>query len=183
MGDLTTLQAAKEWLAQGSQTASDSIISRLISAVSEAVQKRIGYQIEQQQVTETRNGNGKLIMPFRAAHVTAVSSLTIDGNVIPARTTPTGSGYVFDEDYILLAGYCFTRGVGNVVWTCTAGYDATPADLEQAVLEIIGLKFKERSRIGLASETLAQQTVSYWRDISPAQMAVIDNYRRVVPIP
>lgn len=182
MGDLTTLAAAKDWLKLGSTAAGDSVISRLISAASEAVQKRLGYDIASQQYTETRNGNGKLVMPFRVAPVSAVASLTIDGVMIPARTTPTGSGYVFDDDYVLLAGYCFTRGQQNVGIVYTAGYDATPADLEQAVLEIVVLKFKERDRIGVSSETLAGQTISFFRNVSSDTMAVIDNYRRVVPV-
>jgi hypothetical protein len=148
MGDLTTLPTAKEWLTLGTATTSDPIVTRLISAASEAVQKRLGYQIASQQYTETRNGNGKMVIPFRVGPVTAVSSLTIDGVAIPARTSPVGTGYVFDEDYLLLAGYCFTKGTGNVVWTCTAGYATTPKDLEQAVLEIIALKFRERERVG-----------------------------------
>ena len=121
MGDLTTLQAAKEWLALGSTvTTSDSVVSRLISAASEAVQKRIGYQIAEAQYAVTRNGNGKLVMPFASAPVSAVSSLTIDGVSIPARTSPVGPGYVFDEEWLLLSGYCFTKGRQNVVYVSSS---------------------------------------------------------------
>jgi hypothetical protein len=107
--------------------------------------------------------------------------LSIDGVAVPARA-PTGAGYVFDEDYLLLCGYCFTRGQQNVVLVYTAGYEATPADIEQAVLEIVALKFKERERIGVSSETLAGQTISFFRNVSSDTMSVIDSYRRVVPV-
>jgi hypothetical protein len=50
----------------------------------------------------------------------------------PARTSPTGTGYVFDEDTIYLSGYSFTRGVQNVQLGTSAGFATLPADLDQA---------------------------------------------------
>jgi hypothetical protein len=74
------------------------------------------------------------------------------------------------------------KAPGNVVWTCTAGYATTPKDLEQAVLEIIALKFRERERVGVSSKTLAGEMVSFFRNVSTDTIAVIDNYKRVVPV-
>jgi hypothetical protein len=180
MGDLTTLATAKSWLSV-TGAADDTVLTRLVSGVSVAAQNRMGRTIARSAYTETRNGNGKAVLSFPEGPVSAVQSLTIDGVVIPARVGVTGSGYSFDDDFLYLDGYCFTRGQQNVVRAFTAGFATTPLDLEQAVLEIIGHKYRERDRIGQGSKILLGETVSFLRDVPPDCLRVIDNYRRVVP--
>jgi len=49
-------------------------------------------------------------------------------------------------------------------------------------LELVGLRFKERDRIGEISKNISQQTVSYsQKDISEFGKAVIKHYKRVTP--
>lgn len=67
--------------------------------------------------------------------------------------------------------YRFTRGLPEV-----------PADIAFVCMEIVGLRFKERERIGEKSKAIGQQTVSYsLNDVSAYGRAVIDAYKRVTP--
>lgn len=177
--DLTTLDQAKAWLGITNSN-SDAVLTRLVSAASSAVQARIGYQLLTQAYTEQLDGNGKSVLAFGNPRVTAVSAVSIDGATVAARSSVTGAGYTFDADFLFLIGRCFTRGRQNVAVTYTAGYAAAPLDLEQAVLEVIALKFKERDHTGISSKTLAGEVISFFRNVSTDTTAVIDNYRRVV---
>lgn len=177
--DLTTLPEAKAWLGI-TGSSSDSVLTRLVTAVSSAVQARIGYQVLSKAYTETRHGNGKRAMLLAAPRISAVSALSIDGIAVAARSSVTGSGYTFDEDFLFLVGQDFPVGVLNVVVAYTAGFAATPTDLEQAVLEIIQLKSELKERGGVSSKTLAGETISFFRDVSRETLSTIDSYRRVL---
>lgn len=178
MGDLTTLAAAKGWL-NVTGTSDDTLLTRLISGVSAAAQQRMGRIIASASYTDTRNGTGKSVMGFPTQPATAVSSVLVDGVAIPARSAPGASGYTFDVQLLRLIGYSFTKGVQNVVLAYTAGYATTPLDLEQAVIEIVAHKYRERDRIGQTSKILAGETVNFLRDVPIDALRVIDQYERV----
>lgn len=178
MGDLSTLANAKAWCGV-TGSADDGLLTRLLSAVSTHAQNRIQRIIASTSYSVLRNGNGKSVMPFPDQPVSAVASVRIDGTLIPARPSVTSAGYSFDDMLLYLDGYAFTRGNQNVQLQYTAGFAATPADLEQAVLEIIGHKYKERTRIGEQSKVLNNETVAFFRDVPPDSLRVIDRYMRV----
>lgn len=67
--------------------------------------------------------------------------------------------------------YRFTRGLSEV-----------PPDIAFVCMEIVGLRFRERERIGEKSKAIGQQTVSYsLNDVSAYGRAVIAAYKRVTP--
>lgn len=67
--------------------------------------------------------------------------------------------------------YQFTKGLAEV-----------PEDIRFECLELVGLRFKERDRIGEVSKNIGQQTVSYsQKDISEFGRSVIKLYKRVTP--
>lgn len=180
MPDLTTLANVKSWISV-TGASDDALLTRLITATSAAVEQYCERTFASAAQTVTRNGNDKSVMPFPNAPVTAVASVTVDGTAIPARPSVTGSGFSFDEQYLYLAGYRFTRGMQNVVLAFTSGFSATPGDLEQAVIDVVAFKYRGRERIGQASKILQNETVTFLRDVPPDVMRVLDNYRRVVP--
>ena len=179
MGDLTTLAAAKAWLAV-TGTTDDTLLSRLISAVSAAAEARMARTIASASYLETRNGNGKSLLLLAASPITAVASLTVDGVAIAARPAPGSSGFTFDDQFLYLSGYSFSRGRQNVVINYTAGFVTTPLSLEQAVLDIVAFKYREKGRIGESSKILNGETVAYFRDVPPDALRVLDSYARVV---
>lgn len=178
-GDLTSLANVKAWIGV-TTTTDDALLTRLVSAVSTAVQNRLNRTIASTGYTETRNGNGRVALQLTNYPVTAVASVTVDTTVIAARTAPTAAGFTFDERLVYLQGYCFTKGQQNVAISYTAGYAATPLDLEQATIEICALKYQSRTRIGLGSKGLAGETTTFLKDVPPDLLVMIDQYKRVL---
>lgn len=179
---LTTLDSVKAWLGVSSAT-DDALLARLVSASSAYVETWLNRSILSATYSDTRDGHGRTRMMLPQAPVTAISSVTVDGVAVPAATTATMSGYVFTETSVGLRGYTFTSGMNNVVIQYTAGFDVVPTDVEQAVIELIGRRYKERDRIGLVSKGLAGETITYTqKDMSDGIKTLLQSYRRVVPV-
>jgi hypothetical protein len=183
MGDLTTLATTKAWLGIPTGTTEDTLLNRLITAASGFIQSWLNRQLLSASYTETRDGHGGPTMVFANYPVTAVASVTVDGVAIPAAASVLANGYRFTGTMISLAGYLFTRGTGNVTLVYTAGYAAVPSEIEQACLELIGYKYKERDRIGHESKSLAGEVVTFiTKDMPEPVKAILKNYRKVAPI-
>lgn len=183
-GDLTTIEKVKEYLGlDAGQTKDDALLSRLVTAASALFVARTGVDFPSASYTDTVDGNGRATLLLQHAPVTAVASVTVDGETIAARATVDGDGYVIADGTIgkiELAGYVFTTGTENVVVTYTAG-EAVPADVEQAVILRVAYEYKARDRISIANRVLPQgESISFvGYDASNAQFdAVCDLYRR-----
>lgn len=112
-----------------------------------------------------------------------MASLVIDGVAIPLAPTSTDSGYRFSPSALWLRGYAFTRGRGNIEVACTRGWAATPADLEQAVIELIAVRFKERDHIGQDAASQQGQNITFsTRDMPASVKTVLQGYKKVVPV-
>ena len=184
-GDLTTLANVKAYLSPPlATTADDALLSRLITASSQFIQTWLNRTIASTSYTDTRNGTGGTRLFLRNRPVTAVSSVTVDGVSIQASSAvPNGSGYLFDDSSVYLIGYSFTKGAQNVVIQYTAGYAATPPEIEQACIAFVVLRYKERDRIGQVSKNLAGEVVSFQQKDMPLDVAtLLDQYRNVVPL-
>ncbi len=184
-GDLTTLANVKAYLSPPLTTTNDdALLSRLITAASQFIQSWLNRTIAVTSYTDTRNGGGGARVFLRNRPVTAVSSVTIDGVIVPASNPPpNGAGYLFDDNSIYLVGQVFSKGVQNVVIQYTAGYAATPPEIEQACIALVVLRYKERDRIGQVSKNLAGEVVSFQQKDMPADVATtLDQYRNVVPL-
>lgn len=184
-GDLTTLANVKAYLSPPlTATADDALLARLITAASQFIQTWLNRAIAQGAYEETRNGTGGTRLFLRNRPVTAVSSLAIDGVDVPPASAPAGgTGYRFDESSLYLVGYVFAKGAQNVAARYTAGYAATPPEIEQACIALVALRYRERDRIGQVSKNLAGEVVSFQQKDMPADVAtLLDQYRNVVPL-
>jgi hypothetical protein len=122
-------------------------------------------------------------MPFAHYPVTSVASLTIDGQSIPPGDPVSTPGFYFTPTMLMLNGYSFRRGFGNVVINTTAGYAEIPDELAQACIELVNVRYAEKKRPGLVSEALAGQTTAYsQRDVPPSVATMLGAFRKVVPI-
>ena len=182
MADLTTLANTKAWL--GIQaTDDDTLLSRLIASASEFIQTWLNRSFASQDYNEVRDGTGGCRMVFADYPVTAVSSVVVNGRAIPRAQLYGDPGYSFDANRIILTGYLFSRGIGNVQLSYTAGYSETPKEIEQACIDLVSLRFKERDRIGHQSKSLAGETVSFIvKDMPDSVQTILNNYRKVVPL-
>jgi hypothetical protein len=187
-GDLTTLADVKAWLQTGQNpfpATDDALLTRLIAAASEFIQNWLGRQIAAADWLEVRDGTGGQLLAFANIPVTAILSLSIDGLMIPPASADGGfgAGYIFTPTELALRGYVFTRRPQNVIVTYTAGYAATPPDIAQACIELVCLRYRERTRIGEVSKSLGGgETVTFsQKDMPDAVKTLLSQYRAVAP--
>lgn len=202
-GDLTTLTDVKAWLQTGQNAfpaTDDALLTRLITAASQYIQNWLNRQIALQDWIETRDGVGSALgnrevrYQFSAFPVSAVRLVVVDGLTIPASIpTPPGiaavgtfatpSGYLFTPTQIVIRGYEVPRKAGCVTLQYTAGYAIIPPDLAQACIELVALRYRERSRVGEVARAVGGgETVSYsQKDMSDSIKTLIQQYRIVAP--
>ncbi len=191
-GDLTTLPDVKAWLQTGQSAfppTDDGLLSRLITAASQYIQTWLNRKIAQSDYLEVRDGTGGQRLQFGCFPVSVVQSLTIDGIPIPPAPPPAPSsgltaGYVFTPTQLAVRGYYFTRRAQNIVVTYTAGYAATPPEIAQACIELVAMRYRERTRIGEMSKSVGSgETVTYTqRDMSLPITTLLQQYRLVAPV-
>jgi hypothetical protein len=185
-GDLTTVADVKAWLQTTPgqfPSIDDDLLTRLITAASQFIQVRLGHQIASADYLEVRDGTGGERLQFGMFPVSAVLSLSIDDRPIPPAPDTMTAGFSFTPTQLIVRGYCFTRRKQNVIVSYTAGYPTVPPDLAQACIELVALRYRERTRIGEVSKHMGAETVTYWqKDVTASISAVIDQYRMVTPI-
>ena len=186
-GDLTTLADVKAWLQTGQAafpTTDDALLTRLVSAASQYIQTWLNRQIASADYLEIRDGTGGQRLQFACFPVTAVLSLTIDGQDVPAAPSFNAAGYRFSSTQLSIRGYRFKRGAQNVVIAYTAGYSTTPPEVAQACIELVSLRYRERTRIGEVSRSLGgAETVTYaQKDMSDPIKTLLQQYRLVAPV-
>jgi hypothetical protein len=197
--DFTTLADVKAWLQTGTDPfppRDDAMLARLITSCSTFIESWLSRPLGLANWQEIRDGWGgerAYRMPLAVSPVVGIISLTIDGLAIPpapvlnAQTTTFGSvaGYTFTPTELGLRGYRFTRGMQNVTVQYTAGYEDIPADVQQACLEMVVRKYRERTRIAERSrslgggETVAYSTVMFSRrDMGTDIQVLLQQYRQ-----
>jgi Phage gp6-like head-tail connector protein len=206
-GDLTTLADVKAWLQTGQSAfpaTDDALLTRLITAASQFIQTWLNRQIASQDWIEIRDGLGSALGPcdvryqFAAFPVSAVSRVVVDGvtlsPMVASSAVQSGmaivgtfaaqAGYLFTPTQLVIRGYSVPRKAGCVTLQYTAGYAVTPPDLAQACIELVALRYRERSRIGEVARAIGGgETVSYsQKDMSDSVKVLIQQYRIVAPI-
>ncbi|WP_207000735.1 phage head-tail connector protein [Trinickia mobilis] len=195
-GDLTTLANVKSWLGSGTAI-DDAILTRIITSYSQYIQTWLNRTIASAPYTEKRTGSGSNTMALANYPCTAVSSLTVGGFSVAPSPDGVQAGYVFDDRFIYLIGNVgfgpyFPNSAPNqfpkwpplgIQIAYTAGFAVTPPELEQAVIELIALRYTERTRIGQQSKSIQGETVSFIvKDMPDSVKTILQNYRKVVPV-
>jgi hypothetical protein len=116
--------------------------------------------------------------------VVEVQALTIEGQTIPRAVSSRDTGYAFSPTQLFVRGYRFTRGVQNVAVAYAAGYPSIPPDIAQACIELVALRYRERTRVGEVSKSLGgAETVTYaQKDLSDAIKTLLQQYRMIIPV-
>lgn len=184
-GDLTSLDPVKAWLGltDADQAEDDALLSWLITAASGFIRSWCSRDFTSQGYIETHDGTDGTRLPFLHTPVSAVASLLIDNRPIPAGDPVLTPGYYFTPTMLMLNGFAFSRGYGNVVITYTAGLTAIPPDLEQACIELVGQRYREKDRIGLSSKGMAGETTAFaLKELPDTVKAALQPYRRILPL-
>jgi hypothetical protein len=189
--DMTTVAAVDAYLnIPVGNTPANTLIGTLITAASQFIISYCNRNFLSQSYLENRDSSGQSEWLTLGYPIQSVQQVLMNGQVIPpsggwTANGPAPSGYNFGQWSIYIDGYLVPRGRKNIQLSYTAGFEAYPADLAQACLEVVALKYKQKDRIGVSgSESIDGQTITY-RDIAMSQsaLAVISTYRRVTPIP
>lgn len=182
MSDLTTLARVKEWLnIKPADTSQDSLLNRMITAASAFVESWLNRTFAITAYSELLDGTGGRRMGLGNYPILTVTKVQVGTQLYSPAPAPGQLGYTFDKNAITLNQACFVRDKNNVVIEYTAGYASVPADIEQAVIEMIGLRFKEKDRIGVSSKTLAGETISFsQKDMSSSTKTLLTQYKKVI---
>ena len=166
----------------------DVLLQHLVTAASAFFLQRCSRSalIGPVTVNETRDGHfGQRRLILLESPVSAVASVAVDGTAVQTSANPRSPGFGFDADGIFLRGSCFTDGFSNIEISYTAGYDANSPEaamIEQAVIELVGTKFRRRTHIDEMSRTNAASgtlTVSFSQKDVPAEVqAAINKFSR-----
>lgn len=182
-GDLTDLDTVKTWL--GITTSNfDDQLGGLITAVSTFITNYLGRQLLTSDYAETYRGNGQSQLLLRNFPITAVASVAFAGQTLTQAADPIAltSGILFDDRALYMLGYRLPLGLPVVV-TYTAGYEAAPADIAQAAVELAGEAFRRREHIGVASKSLGgQETISFsQKDMNDTVRTLLAPYQVLAP--
>lgn len=178
-----TVASIKEYLGI-TVTTYDTLLGNLLTRMHSFVESYCERVIEKANYTEQHDGtleNGGLLI----LNVFPVISLTSlyddlerefkDGTLIAA------ADYVIykDEGTIQLDNEKqFKEGLQNIKAVYEAGYTTYPADLEQALIELVARKFQRRGSEGVKSEKLGRWSATYGEiPMTAGIMEVLDRYR------
>lgn len=127
--------------------------------------------------TERYNGTGSRVLVVDNRPIVSVQSVSIYGKDVPA-SVDFGNGYIFDKTSITLYGSRFDKDIRNVEVSYTSGFATLPASIKQAVVEIVAEKYQRRTRLGVSSKSIGQETISYSQnDLGPSAKAVLNQYK------
>jgi hypothetical protein len=180
--DLTTVAAVKDRMEIQNSSNSDLAIQDAITGFSQLFLSRSGYPsfANLVQATETRDGNGNNEMFVRYPPVRMVSSVSVNGQTVPAAGPWPSAGYYVSDNLRSIkirggtsqsrAGYYFNYagirsnlslargfacGDGNVQLVYVGGFAAVPADLEYAVRCVVAINMKRQAWQDIASRSIS----------------------------
>lgn len=187
-GDLTDVASVKAWLNLPNDIiGSDGLLGSLVTSASAYVVSWLSRDVLSAAFVEIYDGNGKDYLVLANGPITAVTSVAWAGTTLSAAGDPVAptAGYFFSGRKLSLVGYRFPYGA-RVKVSYTAGYATVPADLKQAVTEIVGEAFKRRDRIGVTSKSLTGgvgEVISFSQaDITANAKTLLMQYRNVIPL-
>jgi len=191
MGALGRLVKFKEELGVAStDTSKDEWLKRLLIASSGFVKAFCHRDFELQERTESHSAlpeSRKIVL--QEYPVISLSSLQVNGEAVPAEE------YQWTSEGILYLPAGFPEGFHHIRVVYTAGYATTgwdadpptgfsvPEDLEEAVLQIAAIFYKEsdasgEGRLGvLEKEWAGVGRVEYFHDLPPRIQSILQAYR------
>lgn len=179
---LTNVENVKQYLGINSEQ-DDALLQSLVQSASGFIQSWLNRQFELQEYTDVWDGTDLYTYMFKAYPVQSISSVVVNSINVPASSGPKISGYAFDERRLVIRGnYTFLKGLLNCSVTYRAGFDDVPFEIEQACIELIANRYKEKDRIGLQSKGLAGETIAFSMKDMPADVkTILTNYKKVIP--
>ena len=183
MADLVKLERVKTYLdLANTDTASDVLLQDLIARVGAWVERYCDRSFAKATYTEQRDGDGTDTLIVRQWPLLSVASLYDDPlRVFGAATQIASSDFAVypNQGLIRLDGLVFSVGIQNVKVTYEAGYVDIPQDLQQALIELITDRFRNKENQGIRSLAIGSYRVDYGDEELPGEIrGVLEGYRR-----
>jgi hypothetical protein len=170
------------YVSGGYVSTDDILLTRLISSASDFIESWLNRRFDIETYTDVRDGTGTNRMMAANYPILSISNVTINNqNIQPS--DGQSFGYRNDLNRIWLVGGTFSRGIGNVQVTYSAGYSTVPPAIEQGCIELVAQKYFLKDRIGVNSKVINGETVSYTqKDLRDDFKSVLANYTKVIPV-
>lgn len=126
---------------------------------------------------EVYHGTGSQTIVPDNRPVTSVTLLEVNGAAV-APAVGMGPGLVWDHFAVHYRDGLFPRGLNNVRIVYEAGFATLPADIKDAAVSIVAEKYARSTRVGVASKTIGQESISYRADdMTPQARRALNQYR------
>lgn len=186
MGDLTTYAKVKTSLGLTDDT-EQTEIARLITAASKKICQICDRDDFISAVyTEYQDGTGTNQLYVRNWPITAITSIYDDElRNFTDEAYLIASSYYFAHPTMpiitLLYGLTFLKAISNVKIVYTAGYSTIPADVDDACIELVKLKYNKKGSRGVESEKIGSYSVTYSKEDIPQDILdTLTPYMRMV---
>lgn len=176
--------AASPYVSGGYVSVDDPILSRLITQVSAWIKTIINRDLNLQTYSEIRSSYlGQTKLQLYQYPVFEIYSVTVNGSLIKESTNQNIAGWVQDYDSVAFRNMSLPKGYANVVINYAAGYDPMPMDINQACMELVAWRYKEKDRIAQTNKSVGGENVTFItaKEGYPHIMKIIDEYKRVSP--
>ena len=173
------------YTSSGYVSVDDTLLNRLITSVSDWIKSYCNRDFTQTTYTEYRNGwAGQTKMALKNYPIISMTSLYINGTIVPQSTAVGIDGWVENGGFLYLrGGQTYTTGYANVQITYVAGYATIPYDLEQACIEITAWRYREKDRIAQNNKNVGGENITFNTAFAPADaLRTLQEYTRVMPI-
>ena len=150
-----TLERLKAFRNIGEKDGINEVAEEALQTASEWFRSAIGRELFQEDYAARLSGDGSRMLRPPVFPITSIPSLIVNDVewevLTSASVEDTGQeAFLPDHGRWIEAreGYIFTRGSGNVVLECVAGYRIIPEDAQSAVVMIAHLILTERNKLG-----------------------------------
>ena len=181
MADLTTYANVKSFL-DLADDAHQTLLTSLVTRASDFVIAHTGRAIidpgSGNEITEIHDGIGKSLITLRDYPVATITGMTLHSSAdqtFDATTLIAAADYYVDlpmGQILRKSGVGFGFGRKSVQVVYRPGYGETvtdvPGHVEDAVIELIALKYRMREKLGITSDSLGDASRSFY---SPADIA------------
>lgn len=155
----------------------DAKLALIITAMISLVENKTGYKIEEETITEVQDGVKQRVVLLKWMNVKTLTSVKYDDN----GTWADFDADTYDIDKSIGKLYFWaelTRGPQNIQIIYVAGGENVPADLSDAVNQLIIQRYTTAGR-GIKSESVDGASVTYGDNIDFASHPVLSQYMRV----
>jgi hypothetical protein len=171
----------------------DPFLTNLVLRATQFIETYCSRQFMSREFTEYYSGDGTNSIMLPNTPITAISQIKDDKSEqagFDYGSSDENDAFSFESwgKVLLTDGDVFyepgsTYPLRNYKFVYTGGYATAPEDLRQVCVELAAAKFylKDKQRQGIASKSVAGQTITYRPDdLSPAQKEVLEAYRPIV---